>query len=84
MTTAPENVPMSHVIEKLQLRCEESSGALELELSWDPTAGSTPTVLQALAQDRRLEWSSESGDVEAGTGDEVFDRAPLHGRGTVG
>ncbi|KAK2191880.1 hypothetical protein NP493_43g01012 [Ridgeia piscesae] len=77
MTAALENVPLSHVIEKLQLRCEESSGALELELSWDPTAGSTSTVLHALAQDRRLQWSSDTRNVEAGTGDEVFDRAPL-------
>ncbi|KAI0233006.1 hypothetical protein LSAT2_016788 [Lamellibrachia satsuma] len=54
----------SHAMRVLRLKCEDCSGNLELDLTWDPTVGFTRSMAHWLAADRRLEWTNdETSDV---------------------
>lgn len=70
MTTEPEieatheRALPSHAMRVLRLKCEDCSGNLELDLTWDPTVGFTRSMAHWLAADRRLEWTNdETSDV---------------------
>ena len=72
----------SLAIEMLQLKHEVCSGRLELQLTWDPTAGYTRSTARFMASDRALDWGADHRmKAETGSAEtyESYETALMHG-----
>ena len=77
-----ESALPSLAIETLQLKHEVCSGRLELDLTWDPTAGYTRSTARFMAADRALDWGADDTiKVETGPAEtyESYETALMHG-----
>ena len=72
----------SLAIEMLRLKHEVCSGRLELQLTWDPTAGYTRSTARFMASDRALDWGADDRmKAETGSAEtyESYETALMHG-----